>query len=75
MKAYIDLELEFEVDFDYQKEEPTTRHYPGWPAAIEVNDLFIDGKKLPVGIFNAVMDQCQDTIEDACWEELDENNK
>lgn len=33
------VEVEGEVDYDYQPHEPMTRHYPGCPASCSVNDI------------------------------------
>ena len=75
MKTTINLELEFEVDFDIQKEERMTRHYPGCPAAIEINDLKIGRRAVTQDIFSRIMDQHQEEIEEACLEEAFEDHQ
>ena len=72
MKTTINLELEFEIDFDTQKEERMTRHYPGCPAAVEPYGMKVLG--VPVGdkLFEAIYDEHEHEIDDACWDGLRE---
>lgn len=73
MKTIIHLELEIEVDYDVQKAERMTRHYPGCPAAIEINTLSLDGIKLPINLENVITSQFYDEIKEACWDEVRED--
>lgn len=80
MKATITLEIEFEVDFDIQKEErqilhPAENAYPGCPASLEINDLKIGRCAVGMEIFNRIMGQYQEEIEEACWEESFEDHQ
>ena len=69
MKIPICIEIDMEVDYDVQKAERTTRHYPGCPAAIEINTL-LKGIELPMNLFNSIMSDFQQVIEDQCWNDV-----
>ena len=75
MKTTIHLELEFEVDFGIQKEEKMTRHYPGCPASVEINEIKLiglDGIYLASSVHNDLFDTLValhgDEIEEVCWD-------
>ena len=76
MKAIIHLELELEIDFDVQKEERTTRHYPGCPAYVEPYQLTYVGLKekimLPDRLADEIINDNEENIEQACWDEIAE---
>jgi hypothetical protein len=72
MKTTISIELEFEVDFDIQKEEQMTLHYPGCPAYVEPYDMKVLGVPLEDALFIAILDEYEDEIHDACWDALKE---
>lgn len=68
MKTYAYIEIEVEIDFDHQPEEKMTRHYPGCPAHIEINEI-----KLPTA--DEVVKQYEQEIHDACWDEVKEEEQ
>ena len=68
MKTSIFLEVEVEIDFDPQKAERMTWHYPGCPAHIEINEI-----KLPTA--DEVVKQYEQEIHDACWDEVIEEEQ
>jgi hypothetical protein len=72
MKTTMHIELEFEVYFDPQQAERRTRHYPGCPAHVEPYNLKVLG--VPVGdkLFDAILDEYEHEIHDACWDALKE---
>ena len=70
MKTTLHLEIEIEVDYDFCPAERMTRHYPGSPAQIEINTLLISGDELPIEIFNSIMADFQDEIEEWCWDDV-----
>jgi len=73
MRTIVHLELEVEVDFDAQKAEPMTRHYPGNPAGVEINTLLINDIELDMKLFNSIMKDFQHEVEEACWVEIAED--
>ena len=77
MKTTIHLELEFEVDFDIQKEEKMTRNYPGCPADIEINEIEAEGclRGINQCLFDKVLAKYQEEIEEVCWEEAFEDHQ
>jgi hypothetical protein len=70
MKTTISLEIECEVDFDYQPAERMTRHYPGCHEAVEINTLLLNEKEISMETFNIMMEMYQGEIEQACWDEV-----
>jgi hypothetical protein len=56
---------EFKCDFDYQKAEAQTRHYPGCSEQVEINDVWSpDGLKLEEWAFELI----QEDLEIGCLE-------
>jgi len=72
MEAIIHLELELTVEFDAQKEERATSHYPGCPAAVGIDDIKILGKEISDSLYDEIIRLYEDEIEEACWEEIKE---
>lgn len=70
MKTKIHLELEIEVDFDAMPAERMTRHYPGSPAHLEINEMEIENCKINQGLSDAIMLKYESEIEEACWDDL-----
>ncbi|MEA3436556.1 MAG: hypothetical protein U9R43_08820 [Thermodesulfobacteriota bacterium] len=73
MKTIVHLEMEIEVDFDAIPEEKMTRHCPGSPACIEVNDLIINNTLVSQELFNSIMALYEDEILEACFDEVKES--
>ena len=71
----MDLEIEIEIHFDYQPYEPTTRHYPGNPEAVEINSISIHGVEVSEKVFDAIIEQHGMDIEQACFDELEESRQ
>ena len=68
METTIHLELEIKIDFDAYKTERMTRHYPGYPAHIEINKVI-----LPTP--DKVLKEFEDEIEEWCWDEVREDER
>jgi hypothetical protein len=58
--AYIP-ELEVQVGFNAKK---------GSPASLEINEIKLGELVLPQAVFDEVMNQCKEEIEEVCWDEL-----
>jgi len=67
MEETIEIELTIPVTIKFEaiKEERMTRHYPGCPAHIEINEVI-----LPTVFTVAV--EFEDEIEQACWDYVNE---
>jgi len=63
--TYIDINIPIKVIYTYQKEEQTTRHYPGHPSAISV-----DAVEIPKDLANYIDRYYRKTLEEMCWEDL-----
>jgi len=70
MKTNLFLEIELEVDYDFCPAERMTRHYPGSPAQVEINTILINDIELPPPIFNTIMADFGDVIEEWCWDDV-----
>ena len=61
----IDLTITVTVMFEAIKEERMTRHYPGCPAHIEINEVLIPDS-------DSIIAEFEDEIEQACWDYVNE---
>lgn len=57
--AYISLEIQ--VGFNAEK---------GSPTSLEINEIKLGELVLPQAVFDEVMNQCKEEIEEVCWDEL-----
>jgi hypothetical protein len=69
--AYAHIELEVQVGFAFEKAEPPTQHSSGSPASLEIIELKLGELIFPQRIFNEVMKQVKNDVEEACWEEIE----
>ncbi|GAG82373.1 unnamed protein product [marine sediment metagenome] len=54
-EIYMTLEIEVKINYDVSPAERQTRHYPGSPAQIEVNDIRLAGAdRLGIGLMSAI---------------------
>jgi hypothetical protein len=72
VKTSINIELEFEIEFDAHPPEKMTRHYPGSPASVEPCDMKVLGVPIGDKLFEAMLDEYEHEIHDACWDALKE---
>ena len=70
MKTTLMLELEIEIDYDFQPMEKMTRHYPGCPAEVEINTLLINGIELPMKLQSSIMKDFEYEINEWCWDDV-----
>ena len=73
MKTSIDLELEMEVDFDYQPAERMTHNDTGCPEDIEINAFKIYGCKINEKLFDKIMEDHGQSIEQQCWDQVEDD--
>ncbi len=66
MRATTFLELELEVYFEHEPEEPKTKSSPGWPAVVDIGIVELNGNDILKYLTPTQLDQ----IEDACWERV-----
>jgi len=71
-EADVCIELEVKIKFNPYKAEPTTRHYPGHARYLEINEIRIGDITLPQRVLDEMMKQCEEKIEEACWETVAE---
>ena len=71
----INLTVEIDVEYNVYKSVPRTRHYPGDPADVEVLEISLYGHALShIGsLFNAIVEEHGDEIEEACMDDAIEN--
>ena len=70
MKTSLILEIEIEVDYDFQPMERMTRHYPGCPEEVEINTLSISGIELPMELQNLIMRDFEYEIYEWVWDDV-----
>ena len=68
----MEYNLKIDIEYEIEPEETTTRDYPGCPAQLEVVDMFIKGKRVHPFTFQMIMKHHGDEIEQACWEEANQ---
>ena len=68
-EAYIDLEIV--VGFSIQEAKPAKWNEEGNPEGVAIETIWIGKHELSQEAFNEIMARCQDVIEEACQEELE----
>ena len=68
----MEFNLTIDVEYETEPEEPMTRDYPGCPAQLEVVSIYIKGKQISDDTFYTIMDKFGYEIEQACWEEANQ---
>lgn len=61
------VEIPITVHYDFQPPERETRDEPGFPAAVCVSEI-----DLPEKIEDYIMSNYMDSLEQECWEDLDD---
>ncbi len=61
------IELEIEVDYDYQPSEKATNTYPGCNSSVELNAVVVRG----IDILGSLDSRCKEEITQQCLEKED----
>lgn len=71
--AITNIEIEIEVNFDYQPYERPTRHYPGCSEQVCINSISIHGVEVGGRLYDKLIELYEATLEAACWDEVENN--
>ena len=69
----INLTIQIDVEYNVYKSVPRTRHYPGDPAEVEVLEITMYSVPITPWLFDAIMGEYGEEIEEACMEDAIEN--
>ena len=68
----MEFNLTIDVEYETEPEEPMTRDYPGCPAQLEITHIYIKNKEVSPDMFVYIIEEFGDEIEQACWEEANQ---
>ena len=74
-RAKIFVGLELEVGFNAEAAEPATQSYSGSPASLELVLAKLGELTLSQELFDELLSEHADTIEEACWDKLREEEE
>ena len=60
--------LSLRVEYDYDREDPATRDYPGAPAQIYINQVWVEIPEDLVSMFTQ-------ELEELCWDQVNETHE
>ncbi len=66
MKAKGYIELDVDIEFDYQPEEPQTRDYPGCEADVDITSVTFKGVELRDALSKTQLNE----LAEFCWDGL-----